>query len=244
MNPHVLLLSHGSRDLSSIEEMGRLAQTYQARHPDWKIHHAFLELADPSFISVVEKIASHSEKIQVLPLFLFEGVHVTQDIPALVQKARLKFPRVTFQLARPFGMDPLVTDLLWERLCSIGFDPTRTPSRILMVGHGTSDGKANEDFLNLASLFQKRHSLSAMEASFIGMGKPLWEESWSAFSNLEPGILWILPYFLFQGHFAGKILEKINRFRVENPGWKVQLAPPLSGSELFFKILDARLDAL
>jgi sirohydrochlorin cobaltochelatase len=244
LSSYILLISHGSSDLSTAQEMKRLAQNYQARHPDWKIEYCFLELTEPFFSSIIEKIAPLSKLIQVLPLFLFEGRHFKKDIPLLIQAAQSKFPKIIFQLAQPIGVHQFMIDLLYEKLFSIGFNPTSTGSRILIIGHGTSDLEVNSDFLRLTSLFQKHHSFPTVETCFIGMGKPPIEEYLFHLSNTKPGNLWVAPYLLFHGHFIRKILETMDKFLIKNPKWKIQLTMPLNGHELLLETLDARLGEL
>jgi sirohydrochlorin cobaltochelatase len=221
--------------------MRRLAQNYQTRHSDWKIEYCFLELNEPSFSSVIEKIAPFSESIQILPLFLFKGRHFKKDIPLLIQAAQLKFPKIIFRLAQPLGIHPLMTDLLYERLHSIGFNPVSVGSRILIVGHGTSDLEVNTDFLKLASLFLKRHSFPTVETCFIGIGEPSIEKYLFHLSSAKPENLWVAPYLLFHGRFIGKIRNTMDKFLIKNPAWKIQITTPLSGHELLLETLDTRL---
>lgn len=114
----VLLVSHGSRENSANLEFKRLAKKYQARHPRWKVAHAFLELARPSIPEALETLA-HQERtaeILVLPYFLFAARHVKRDIPAILRTFRKEHPRVNLKLAKPLGLDPKLLAVLDRRI--------------------------------------------------------------------------------------------------------------------------------
>ena len=120
-NRVLLLVSHGSREGSANLEFKRLARKYQARHPRWKVSHAFLELARPSIPEALESLVhtTRSADILVLPYFLFAARHVKKDIPAIIKIFRKKYPRVKVRMAKPLGSDPKLLDVLDLRLNQI-----------------------------------------------------------------------------------------------------------------------------
>jgi len=118
-NPTILIISHGSREESANNEFKRLVQKYRKRHPRWKVSHAFLELAHPSIPEALEVLASKSNQIFVLPLFLFQAKHIKKHIPEILGAFRKKHPQVKVQLAKPLGSDPQLLDILDRRLNQI-----------------------------------------------------------------------------------------------------------------------------
>lgn len=119
MKKYVLLISHGSREKSANREFIQITRKYQARHPEWKIGYAFLELAKPSIPEVLEAIAAQSDKIIVLPYFLFVARHVKKDIPVILKIFQKKYPRVKVRLSKPLGSDSRLLDILDQRLDNI-----------------------------------------------------------------------------------------------------------------------------
>lgn len=116
MKKCVLLISHGSREKSANREFKRITQKYQTRHPHWKVSHAFLELANPSIPEALKFLASKSNKIVVLPYFLFAARHVKKDIPEILKKFQKEYPRVKVRVTRPLGSDPKLLVILDQRL--------------------------------------------------------------------------------------------------------------------------------
>jgi sirohydrochlorin cobaltochelatase len=118
-NPAILIISHGSREESANTEFKRLVQKYRRRHPNWKISHAFLELAHPSIPKALESLASKSNRIFVLPLFLFQAKHIKKHIPEILGTFGKKHPRVKVKMAKPLGSDQQLLDILDRRLDQI-----------------------------------------------------------------------------------------------------------------------------
>lgn len=114
-----MLVSHGSREESANREFKRLVQKYRKRHPSWKVSHAYLELAQPSIPEALESLASKSNEIFVLPLFLFAAKHVKKHIPEILKTFQKNHPLVKVKLAKPLGPDLQLLDILDRRLQQI-----------------------------------------------------------------------------------------------------------------------------
>ncbi|OOZ13043.1 cobalamin biosynthesis protein CbiX [Solemya velum gill symbiont] len=114
----LVVVAHGSRREASNDEVRELV----ARLDDSAggtfsvVCAAFLELAEPSIpdaiVNVIDRGAGH---VTVLPYFLSAGRHVASDIPAEIEKARVRRPGVEIRLAEYAGsseaMLPLLLDL-------------------------------------------------------------------------------------------------------------------------------------
>jgi sirohydrochlorin cobaltochelatase len=119
MKKCVLIISHGSREKSANVEFKRLVQKYRTRHPDWKVSHAFLELAHPSIPEALEVLAMKSDEVSVLPLFLFAARHVKKHIPEILKTFRKKYPKIKVKLAKPLGSDSKLLAILDQRVQEI-----------------------------------------------------------------------------------------------------------------------------
>jgi sirohydrochlorin cobaltochelatase len=121
MKKCVLIISHGSREISANLEFKRLVQKYRKRHPGWNISLAFLELASPSIPEALESIiqTSKTSEIFVLPLFLFAAKHVKKHIPEILKTFRKKHPKIKVKTAKPLGSDSKLLMILDQRVGEI-----------------------------------------------------------------------------------------------------------------------------
>ncbi|MEO6629944.1 MAG: CbiX/SirB N-terminal domain-containing protein, partial [Aquihabitans sp.] len=86
---------------------------------------AFLELAEPSIPDAIDgAVADGATTVVVVPYFLHPGRHQREDVPAIVEAARLRHPEVDLRLLDLFGADPALVDVL-EAQVSASLGPGR-----------------------------------------------------------------------------------------------------------------------
>jgi precorrin-6x reductase len=114
---HVILLGHGSRLETANQGLKLVAEELGRRGQFIGVTPAFLQHAAPSLEEVFQKLAkSGSSRIVIMPLFLFEGVHITSDIPAEIDKIRVKYPHLQVVQSSFIGPDPLLADICLRRI--------------------------------------------------------------------------------------------------------------------------------
>ena len=86
--PALVALAHGSRDPRSAETITALVDEVRAMRPDLRVEPAFLELAKPSFGTVVDRLVRAGyDEIVVVPLLLTEAYHAKVDVPRAIAEA-------------------------------------------------------------------------------------------------------------------------------------------------------------
>ncbi len=117
---NIILVAHGSRrekaiDLTSISESLHRIMHPGCSRPCIKI--AYLQFNRPDLTSTIEEcVRSGSESIIVHPFFLGSGMHVTQDIPEILQSAKERYPKVNFLYTKPLGGHEFVLRGIWARI--------------------------------------------------------------------------------------------------------------------------------
>jgi sirohydrochlorin cobaltochelatase len=104
--PHegIILFAHGSRDPQWAAPFERIAESLSRKHPDAATTVAYLELMSPTLHEAVAALAVKNVKtIRIVPLFLGQGGHVKEDLPKLVDAARLLYPGIAIQLDKAIG---------------------------------------------------------------------------------------------------------------------------------------------
>jgi len=103
----LILLAHGSRSAETREEMRDLTAILAKSRPDIQVHGAFLSLLEPDLSQAFrEVVKAGSREVSILPLFLFSGKHVAEDIPSQVKALRDSHPEVEVVLLDPIGRHP------------------------------------------------------------------------------------------------------------------------------------------
>ena len=118
----LIILAHGSRRKESNLEVQKLSnQVKKLTRKEFEIVDcAFLEVTKPSLIDLVEKIISKNvSEITVFPYFLNSGVHITTDIPNIIENARAKHPSCKFILCPPIGAYKNMPELVIKQLKSM-----------------------------------------------------------------------------------------------------------------------------
>ncbi len=108
----VLLVSHGSRSSKTKEEVIELVKVLKFKTGVDVFEFAFLEIESPSIPEGLEIcVQKGAKQIVVLLNFLNSGRHVNNDIPAIVQEAKAKYPDVEFSISQPVGQHERIADL-------------------------------------------------------------------------------------------------------------------------------------
>ena len=111
----LILLAHGSRVPQTSREMRKLAGKLQRSQKGLLVKAAFLGLIKPDLSqSLVEVALEGVKKVHILPLFLFTGKHVLEDIPTLIKASRVLYPGMKLVLHKPIGHHVGFVDFLLE----------------------------------------------------------------------------------------------------------------------------------
>lgn len=238
----ILVVGHGSRKQASNLEFERLVEHVRARRPQFDVRHAYVELAEPSLAEGLDAIARCNDRVVAIPCFLFAAGHVKNDISLALAAVRSKFPKVRFECARVLGVHPAMVDLAFQRLseaCSGEDDAKRTA--VVIVGRGASDPDANGDFCKLVRLVGEGRGFAWVVPCFIGITRPLFEETIELISHARPERILVVPYFLFGGRLVARLEEQVREFGNRYPWIKAALAAHLGVHPKLLEVIDERI---
>jgi sirohydrochlorin cobaltochelatase len=118
----VILIAHGARDARWLAPFSTLRNDLGAELAPIRVALAFMEFASPTIADAADELeALGARRILVVPVFLAGGGHVAQDIPALVDAARTRHAKLSFDLAGALGEErEVVAGMLAavRRLCT------------------------------------------------------------------------------------------------------------------------------
>jgi sirohydrochlorin ferrochelatase len=113
----LIVVDHGSRRAESNAMLEQMVGQVAATVPYDIVEPAHMELAEPSIAAAFDAcVARGARTVVVSPYFLLPGRHWTQDIPALVEEAAARHPGVAYLVAAPFGLHPLMTQVVGARV--------------------------------------------------------------------------------------------------------------------------------
>lgn len=113
----ILLFAHGSRVEEANDRVRALARRVQIEGGFTNVRAAFLEMAEPGLGRAIdEAVRAGARRVVVLPYFLTTGVHLRQDLPALLARERAAHPEVEFLMSESLEGHPLLPSILLERI--------------------------------------------------------------------------------------------------------------------------------
>ncbi len=113
----VLLVGHGSRARNANDALFRVVEHFQKAWPHRILKAAFLEISHPSIPEGIDSCVDEgTERIIVIPYFLFRGNHVAVDLPVFIKEGRRKYPAIDIILGPHLGFHPKMIEIVDERI--------------------------------------------------------------------------------------------------------------------------------
>ncbi|MEP7091688.1 MAG: sirohydrochlorin chelatase [Nocardioidaceae bacterium] len=164
--PALVALAHGSRDPRSAETIKSLVGEVRSMRPDLRVEPAFLELARPSFDTVVDRLVKAGyDEIVVVPLLLTEAYHAKVDVPRAIAEATTRHPQLRVRATHVLGLEPVFLEVLDRRLrAALSGARVRELDALVLAAAGSSDHLANQAVARLARLWGSRHRLPTVAA--------------------------------------------------------------------------------
>ncbi|HTZ17039.1 MAG TPA: CbiX/SirB N-terminal domain-containing protein, partial [Dissulfurispiraceae bacterium] len=130
----IIIIGHGSPRKEANNMDSLTALLHAELHPgcmDDCVKGSYLQFSDPDIEAAISQCVSEGAKRIIMhPFFLNAGMHVTKDIPELIDAARLKYPGVEFIFTEPLGMHDKLVQVVKERIAaSRGYAPEEIEKR-------------------------------------------------------------------------------------------------------------------
>jgi sirohydrochlorin ferrochelatase len=112
----LLVMVHGSPRSSANDQMYQVLEVIKDRQVFDIVEAGFMECNEPNIPDAIDAcIAQGAERVVAVPYFLHTGTHVADDLPSLLDLARLRHPQIEFAMGRYIGAAPRLTDILADR---------------------------------------------------------------------------------------------------------------------------------
>lgn len=239
----VLLVGHGSREQTGNDEFLKFCDVVSPHLGPEQIETCFIELTAPLMPESLERcVELGARRVIVLPVILLAAGHVKAELPHELDEAKARHPRVEFLYGRHLGLDPLVIDIMRERLAAVEHDAEWPPddTAVLVVGRGSSDPDANSDLYKLSRLLWESRRYPWVESCFIGVTGPSLPEGLARCVALGARRIIVAPYFLFTGVLIPRIHRIVREFLTAHPGIDIRVADYLNGHPKLITVLRER----
>jgi len=130
----ILLAGHGSpkQNANNLDHIASLL--HEMIHPHCSeecVRVAYLQFARPDIMEAITAcVRDGAKKVIVHPYFLSSGMHVTTDIPGIIQEAGEKYPGVEFVYTDPLGVHQKMAQVVYERIhAAAGMKPEEIEKR-------------------------------------------------------------------------------------------------------------------
>lgn len=113
----ILVLAHGSRAKETELTLEKIVGLVRENLKNYKyiVEYAFMEFSDKNIKSGLESLINKGVKdIKVIPYFLFEGIHIKEDIPNEINEVLKDHKDINVTMGKTFGTDQRLADILTE----------------------------------------------------------------------------------------------------------------------------------
>ena len=238
--PALLVVGHGTRSRQGCAEFAELVDRVQLRVPYADVAGGLLELAPPPIADAVRRLveAGH-HTVDVVPLVLVAAGHSKGDIPAALEREKLRHPGLSFRYGRPLGSHPDLLAVAVRRLEALVPRGDWPDTAVVLVGRGATDPDANAEIAKTARLLLEGRPLGTVETAFVSLAQPSVPAGLDRAHRLGFRRIVVLPWFLFAGVLPDRIASQATAWAQAHPDSEVRTAGLLGpGDELAGVVLE------
>ncbi|MFE8701407.1 sirohydrochlorin chelatase [Cytobacillus sp. FJAT-54145] len=208
----IIFIGHGSRAPKGTELFVKFISEVIEKVEIPIKEYCFFERYEPNLDQAIEScITKGGTEIIVVPVLLLPGVQTNVEIPEILKKWKQKYPEMKIKFGEPMGNNPIMADLLKERLERKSFS-TSGQDAVLLVTHGSHDPQADQEFKRMAEWFSSINQCT-VEVAYLTT-PPLYKDKAEELLRQSFNKIYVIPYLLFAGVFLESMAESIE----SNPG--------------------------
>jgi cobalt transport protein ATP-binding subunit len=236
--PALLVVGHGSRDADGVDEFWTLAEAIRDGAGELALDFGFIEMTEPLVDEALDRlVAAGARRVVSVPLVLLAAGHLKNDGPAALARARLRHPGIEFAMGRDLGIDPVVLDVVEDRIRAAVGDDDPAECAVVLVGRGSSDPDASSDLYKIGRLLGDGRALPMIEPAFAGVARPDVAEALERCRRLGAKTIIVAPFFLFTGVLVPRIYERAAGWGRQHPGLAVRGAGHLGPDRRLARIV-------
>ncbi len=113
----ILILAHGSREKATESTLYKIVGDLKEKLSDCIVETAFLQFSETTLKVGLDNLKDQGiNEIKVIPYFLFEGVHIREDIPKEIDDYLKENLNMKISLGKTLGYDERLVEILSDRV--------------------------------------------------------------------------------------------------------------------------------
>lgn len=109
----IIILGHGSKLKKANDSLNKTIEIIKQKTKCDIIVPAYLQFSESDLTKNIKNLTDKGcRKIIIIPFFLFNGNHVSRDIPAIIKKEKAKYPEINFKYTRNLSGDTRIADIV------------------------------------------------------------------------------------------------------------------------------------
>lgn len=113
----ILILAHGSRVEATKRTINEVVDMVRSKITDMHIQIAYMEFCEENIEHGIKTLVDKGvTEIKAVPYFLFEGIHIKEDIPNEIGEILKDYPNVKLEMGHTLGVDERLADILVDRI--------------------------------------------------------------------------------------------------------------------------------
>ncbi len=195
----LVAVAHGSRDPRAAATVEALLDEVRRARPGVPVRTAYLDHSTPTLAQALHGL----REAVVLPLLLTEAYHSRVDLPAALNEARAREPRLRVRYGTTLGPHPLLSATLERRLAEAGVPAGDPDTAVVLVSAGSSDARANAVIARMARSWSP--GWWAVTPAYASAVDPSPEQAVAHLRQAGAPRVVVAPYLLAPGYFADKV---------------------------------------
>ena len=163
---------------------------------------AFCEKSSPNLRDVLADLEGPAV---LAPLLLASAYHARVDIPTMVAESAAGQRGDVLQ-ADTLGEDPLLIEVLHQRLIDVGVEPGHADSGVLVVAVGSSHTEANANTATLASALSRRSGWARVRVAYA-TAQPSVTDGLAALRHSGARRIAVAPWFIAPGKITDRVAD-------------------------------------
>jgi len=113
----VLIVGHGSRRKETELTLESIVAMAKKNLVDTPMEVAYMEFSERTIPAGLDSLITQGvDEIAVVPYFLYDGIHIREDIPEALEEYKSAHPGIKIKMGKPLGEDQRLAAILTDRI--------------------------------------------------------------------------------------------------------------------------------